>query len=184
MIRMVFCIAAILLSATVHAGEAQEVIRLWGGQGGLWKGHIDIYGPASSAANTVALSTRWDAVPDRSIVTKVETFTGPQTEASAVTVMYAAAEGDAIITPYFANGRQRDYRFAVVAVSITDATHWTTTIATPGTQEIYEDRPAQLRYVRTRRGDTIENTKEVRFLDGEEPGTYELRSYIRQTRAP
>ncbi|MFT7287928.1 MAG: hypothetical protein ACI87W_002043 [Halieaceae bacterium] len=184
MIRIIIFLAAALLSAIAQAGEAQNVIRLWGGQGGLWKGHIDIYGPASPVAKTVALTTRWDAAPDQSIVTKIETFSSPDTELSSVTVMFAAADGGDIITPYFAKGRQRDYRFSVVAVSLSDATHWTTTIATPGLQEIYEDRPAQLRYLRTRNGDTIENTKEVRFLDGARTGSYELRSFIRQTREP
>jgi hypothetical protein len=177
------CLLAVLSPAGAGNDAVHDVLRLWGSQGGPWQGHIDIYGPDSAEPETVRLTTRWDAVSDHSIVTKIETFTAPTAENSAVTVMLADIDDETIVTPYFANGRQRDYRFSVDSVAVTDETHWTTIIATPGTEEIYEDRPARLRYVRTRDGDTIENTKEVRFLDGDGDGAWELRSFIRQTLA-
>ncbi|MEQ8516035.1 MAG: hypothetical protein RIC38_10560 [Chromatocurvus sp.] len=116
-------------------------------------------------------------------MTKVETFSRAQDEASAVTVMFAGSGDGDIVTPYFTNGKQRDYHFSVVSVSMTDETHWTTVIGTPGEQETYENRPAELRYRRTRNGDVIENTKDVRFLDNA-AGAWETRSFIRQTRLP
>ena len=96
--------------------------------------------------------------------------------------MYVDQQSAQIVTPYFANGRQSNYRFSLESVSVTDATHWRTVIVTPGREERYEGRPAHLRYVRTRNGDVVENTKEVRFLDVGENAHYELRSFIRQSR--
>ncbi|MFK7831286.1 MAG: hypothetical protein AB8B57_16050 [Congregibacter sp.] len=58
--------------------------------------------------------------------------------------------------------------------------HWTTVVATPDGQETYENRPGELRYARTRDGYTLDNTKEVKFLDGAGNGVYEWRSFIRQ----
>lgn len=190
MIRTFQILVVALLVNLAYADDVDDVLRLWGAQGGPWIGHIDIYGPDSPEPQTVGLVTKWDAASDSSIVTKIETFRGPDTEISAVTLMLADEEEGGILTPYFANGRQRDYRFAVDTVSLIDDTHWTIVVATPGGQEAYEGRPARLRYVRTRNGDTIENTKEVRFLDGVSAGSsdaqnveggYELRSFIRQT---
>jgi hypothetical protein len=164
-------------------GDAGEALALWGAQGGPWKGYIEIYGPKSPDAQRRALTTRWDAVPDYSVLTKIETFGAPGDDFSAVTIMFADPEQNHIVTPYFSGGQQRDYRFSVVSVEVMDDTHWTTVIGTAGAQEVYEERPAILRYLRTRDGDLIENTKEVRFLD-DAGGGYELRSFIRQTLSP
>jgi hypothetical protein len=168
--------------APAAAGDLQEVLRLWALQTGQWEGRIDIYGPDSATPQTIGLSTRWDAVPDHTTVTKIETFRAADRESSAVTLMFADPDAGVIVTPYFINGQQRDYHFSVQSVSVVDDTHWTITIATPQEQEIYEGRPAVLRYVRKRDGDVIENTKEVKFLDQQSSGDYELRSRIRQAR--
>lgn len=178
--RFLLLLVLSFASALAGAGEVQDVLRLWAQQAGRWEGHIEIFGPDSSTPQTLGLVTRWDAVPDSSIVTKLETFSGARGDSSAVTLMYADTDPGRIVTPYFVNGKQRNYHFSVVSVSVVDDTHWTTVIASPGEQEVYEDRPAVLRYVRERRGNVIENTKEVRFLDDEGAGEYELRSLIRQ----
>ena len=187
--RLILGLATMLCIAWASAEDARDVLALWGAQGGPWEGHIDIYSADLPQPQTVLLTSKWDAVPDHSMVTKIETFTTPDAQHSAVTLMFAGAsqhEGAhqlEIVTPYFAGGLQRDYRFVVLSVSVTDDTHWTTVIASPDGKEIYEGRPAVLRYVRTRDGDVIENTKEVRFLDERSEGEYELRSFIRQTRS-
>ena len=49
---------------------------------------------------------------------------------------------------------------------------------------MYEGRPAVLRYVRTRSGNSVENIKEVNFLDDDGDDSFELRSFIRQTLTP
>ena len=181
--RLILGLATMLCIAWASAEDARDVLALWGAQGGPWEGHIDIYSADLPQPQTVLLNTKWDAVPDHSMVTKIETFTTPDAQHSAVTLMYADADQREIVTPYFSNGRQRDYRFLVLSVSVTDDTHWTTVIASPDGKDVYEGRPAVLRYVRTRDGDVIENTKEVRFLDERSEGEYELRSFIRQTRS-
>ncbi len=180
-LRAVPVIALALAAITTRASEVEDVLRLWGSQAGPWQGYIDIYGLDSPEPTTVRLTTNWDAVPDSSIVTKIETFSSNDGTMSAVTLMLADGDSGNLLTPYFAAGRQRDYRFAVVSVAVTDPTHWVTVIATPGGQEVYEDRPARLRYVRTREGNTIENTKEVLFLDDASDGEWQLRSHIRQS---
>lgn len=184
MIRSLALILALVVARPAFADDIETVLALWGAQVGLWTGEIDIYGPGGSGPQTVGLKTKWDTVPDHAIVTKIETFIGPDSETSSVTVMFADTDERTIVTPYFANGRQRNYRFAVVSVSVDDPVHWTTVIATPDEQEIYEARPAVLRYVRTRMGNKIENTKEVNFLDDNGDDTFELRSLIRQTLPP
>lgn len=183
MAKLMLGLATMLCIACARAEDARDVLALWGAQGGPWEGHIDIYSPDSPQPQTMLLSTKWDAVPDQSIVTKIETFAAPDVQNSAVTLMFADAGLKDIVTPYFTNGQQRDYRFAVISVSVTDDTHWTTVIASPDGKEVYEGRPAVLRYIRTRDGDVIENIKEVRFLDERSEGEYELRSFIRQTRS-
>lgn len=169
-----------LCSTSALADNVNEVLRLWAKQSGSWTGSIDIYSGASPDAMTIDLLTRWDATPDYKTITKIETFVAPQGQNTSVTVMFRDGETDNIVTPYFTKGQQRDYHFSVLSFSETDDENWTTVIASPDGQEIYEERPAVLRYVRTRTGDSIVNTKEVNFLDDDED-IFELRSYIRQS---
>ena len=184
MLRSLTVLASLGFCGHVCADNVEAVLALWGAQAGPWTGHIDIYGPVDPEPQTVGLRTTWEAVPgDASgpiTVTKIETFIGPSRQTSSVTLMFAASEPNRIVTPYFVNGKQQDFRFSVESVSVTDETHWTTVIASPDDQEVYEGRPAVLRYVRTRSGDTVENTKEVNFLDDGGDETFELRSFIRQ----
>lgn len=181
LLRLISLLVCLLPPGTTLADQAQEALRLWGSQGGPWQGHIDIYGPDSQEPTTVSLITHWDALPDFSALTKRETFIADDRETSALTVMFAEPDSQIIVTPYFIGGRQRDFRFEVLSVSVTDDSHWEIVIASPGGEEEYEGRPALLRYVRRRSGDTIENTKEVRFLDDRGDSEYQLRSYISQT---
>lgn len=167
--------------AAAAADDVNEVLRLWATQSGDWAGTIDIYSADNPDAVTIDLLTRWDATPDSKTITKIETFVAPQGQNTSVTIMLEDRETGHIVTPYFTNGQQRDYFFSVVSSSKTNDQNWTTVIASPDGQEIYEDRPAVLRYVRTRTGDSIVNTKEVNFLDDDQD-IFELRSYIRQSR--
>jgi hypothetical protein len=185
-LRSLVLLAALGCCGPASAADVQEVLALWGAQSGPWNGHIDIYGPGGEKPRTVGLQTKWEAVPgdgSRPVaVTKIETFIGPDSRMSSITLMFSGSEPGTIDTPYFANGKQENFRFKVVSVSVVDATHWKTVIASPGASEVYEGRPAVLRYVRTRSGDTVENTKEVNFLDDGGDEKFELRSFIRQTR--
>jgi hypothetical protein len=181
-LRTAFAMLILLTtSVPVWAETAEEVLSLWASQPGMWVGDIVIYGPAGTEPRTVGLTTTWNATPDKRVPVKIETFSTPDGEFSSVTLMLADPESDGIVTPYFSNGKQRDYRFSVLEVTQSDDTHWTTVIASPDGQEVYEGRPAILRYIRTRGGNLIENTKEVNFLDDDGDETYELRSFIRQS---
>lgn len=181
MLRKVI-ITTMLLSAPtqVRAGSTEDVLRLWAQQTGMWVGEIVIYGPSNTNPQTEHLKTRWQSTPDNKMPVKFETFDRASGDLSTVTVMMSEADSLGIVTSYFYNGTQRDYRFKVLDALETDERHWTTVIASPEGKEIYEGRPAVLRYVRTRSGDTIENTKEVNFLDDGGDETFEIRSRIHQ----
>lgn len=176
-------LAAVMPVGPAWAGDIEDVLRLWATQRGQWSGSIDIYAGSDPVPTTVDLITRWDATPDQAVITKIETFVSPTGQNSSVTLMLAASDSEPgkIVTPYFTNGKQRNYYFSVVSSSVTDDVNWTTIIASPDEQEIYEDRAAILRYVRTRTGSSIINTKEVNFLDDDGDDTYQLRSLIKQT---
>lgn len=181
MLRTVI-ITIMLLSAStqVRADPTEDVLRLWAQQTGMWVGEIVIYGPANTVPQTEKLKTRWQSTPDNKMPVKFETFARSSGDLSTVTVNIAEPDTMGIVTSYFSNGKQRDYRFMVLDVSEKDEKHWKTVIASPDGKEIYEGRPAVLRYVRTRSGDTIENTKEVNFLDDGGDETFEIRSRIHQ----
>lgn len=182
MIKLLSLLCVVLVSGAASADPVTDALRLWSSQQGIWVGEIDIYGPDGTEPQTVGLRTMWNATPDQAVPVKIETFSSPRGQFSSVTLMLADSNDGRIVTPYFSNGKQRDYYFSVVRVEETDDANWTIVIASPNGEEIYEDRPAVLRYVRTRTGDTIENTKEVNFLDDDGDDTFELRSFIRQTR--
>lgn len=179
MIRRTAILLGVLLGGPAFGGATEDVLRAWATQKGEWHGHIDIYSAQSPAPQTVTLHSSWDATPDGTGITRIETFVSAAGSNSSVTAMFADPQTGDIVTPYFTNSVQRDYRFAVVSAEITDESHWTTVIASPGGEEEYEDRPAVLRYVRTRTGNSLTSTKEVNFLDDDED-VFELRSYIEQ----
>lgn len=188
---MIRCLAAFVLALTTAlsvsssiAGEVEDVLRLWATQRGQWTGSIDIYAGSDPNPTTVDLVTHWDTTPDQAVITKIETFISETSQNSSVTLMFAAPDSNKIVTPYFTGSKQRDYYFAVVSSDVTDDLNWTTVIASPDGQEVYENRPAVLRYVRTRTGMSIVNTKEVNFLDDNGDDTFELRSLINQTMTP
>lgn len=169
--------ASVLQAASITAAPA-EVLRLWGTQKGQWQGQIEIYSAGKAEPLVVGLTSTWDQTPDAKIITKIETFSRPGAADHSVTLMMA--DGDnSIVTPYYAGGKQHDYKFDVVSATVTDDSHWTTVIASPSGREVYEGRSAVLRYTRIRNGDVIDNLKEVKFLDGEH--AFEKRSVIRQT---
>jgi hypothetical protein len=163
-----------------HGGEVTDTLKLWADQKGTWFGTIKIYSAGKSSPAIMDLTTSWDRTPDGQSITKIETFSTPERQNHSVTLMFQDRAKNTIKTPYFTNGAQKDYAFAVTSVDVKDATRWTTVTTTVEGEETYENRPAVLRYTRTRTGDTIENLKEVRFLDG--PDKYEVRSVIRQTK--
>lgn len=180
---VLLCLGAVSnVPASAAADDVETVLNLWGAQSGPWTGYIDIYGHGSDQPQRVDLETTWDSVVSdgATTVTKTETFQAPSRNTSSVTLMFAGSDPGTIATPYFVNGNQQDFRFAVQSVTVDDEIHWTTTIASPDGQETYEGRTAVLRYVRTRNGNQIENTKEVNFLDDDDD-TFELRSLVRQT---
>jgi hypothetical protein len=82
-------------------------------------------------------------------------------------------------TSYIVGGKDEPFSFSFVSVELRDDTHWKTVIASAPGSEKYEGRPATLRYVRERNGDTIESWKDVQFADG--PHDFEPRSRITQT---
>lgn len=165
MIRLIALLSGLVLSSQAASTEVEDVLKAWATQQGQWEGYIDIYSADANDLTTVTLLSSWDAIPSGTRLTRIETFVSERGENSSVTVMYADPDTGHIVTPYFANGPQRDYRFAVISSDLIDDTHWTTVVASPDGQEEYEGRPAVLRYVRTRTGDTLVSTKEVDFLD-------------------
>ncbi|MDX2143032.1 MAG: hypothetical protein SFV19_06735 [Rhodospirillaceae bacterium] len=179
-VRVFAAVVALGLSAPAHAGGVTDALKLWGGQKGTWFGKIEIYSAGNPTPAVVDLTTSWDRTPDGLGVTKIETFSTPERQTHSVTLMFRDATKDTIKTPYFVGGVQKDYQFAVTSVTAKDEAHWTVVTTTVEGEETYENRPAVLRYTRTRNGDTVENLKEVRFLDG--PDKFEVRSVIRQTK--
>ncbi len=98
---------------------------------------------------------------------------------STVKVTFVDQAAQNFHTAYFVNGREASYSFSFISVEATDDSHWKTIIAsTPGSEK-YEGRPAILRYIRVRNGDTIESWKDVEFADRN--NDFEARSKIVQT---
>jgi hypothetical protein len=181
-VRAFFAVVILGLSAQAHGGEVTDTLKLWADQKGTWFGTIEIYSAGKPKPTVMDLTTSWDKTPDGQSITKIETFSTPERQNHSVTLMFQDKAKNTIKTPYFVNGSQKDYAFAVRSLDAKDTTHWTTVTTTVEGEETYENRPAVLRYTRKRTGDTIENLKEVRFLDG--PDTYEIRSVIRQSKLP
>lgn len=172
-------VAFVLSTARVaYADDMQEVMRLWCTQVGTWAGKIDVTGPDGKATQFELVTTH-DCTENGAHHIVRERF-GSGLSTVKVTFIDRAAKN--FQTAYFAGGKQAPYSFDFVSVESTDDKHWKTIIAsTPGTEQ-YEGKPAILRYIRVRNGDTIESWKDVQFPDGK--ADYEPRSRIVQTLRP
>jgi hypothetical protein len=163
------------LSAEPTAGDMEKVMHLWCTQSGTWTGQIDVTSKDGRVQRLELVTTHDCTEASRYHIVRERFGSG----LSTVKVTYVDAAARAFHTAYFADGKESPYRYSFVSVEATDDRHWKTVIASaPGT-ETYEGRPATLRYVRVRNGDTIENWKDVRFAAGKLD--FEQRSKIVQT---
>jgi len=158
-----------------QADDLERVMHAWCTQVGTWTGKIEVTAAGGKTEQLELVSTH-DCTEGASVHIVRERFGNG---ASTVKVTFIDPAAGNFHTSYFAGGRDAPYSFSFVSVELRDDTHWKTIIAsTPGT-ETYEGRPAILRYIRVRNGDTIESWKDVRFANGE--NDFEPRSRIIQT---
>jgi len=171
-------IMAITIAPPASGGDMEKVMQLWCTQVGTWTGMIDITAVDGKSSQQELVTTH-DCTEAASFHIVRERF---GSGASTVKVTFIDPSTQNFHTGYFANGKSSPYEFSFVSVEATDETHWKTIIAsTPGSEK-YEGRPAILRYVRVRNGDTIESWKDVQFEDGK--NDFEPRSKIVQTLRP
>jgi formylglycine-generating enzyme required for sulfatase activity len=173
-----FC-ALLLMSPAARAdmmADMDLVMRLWCTQAGVWSGDIDITSKDGKVSRS-ALVSRHDCTDAAAHHIVSERFGGGPSTVKVTIVDRAAGH---FHTGYFAGGTEAPYEFDFVSVEQRDDAHWKTVIASkPGT-ETYEGRPAILRYIRVRDGDTVESWKDVQFADG--TADFEPRSKIVQRR--
>ncbi len=182
-------VVALLLTVAIALGPAalaQEsasasmarVMQLWCTQEGDWSGDIDVTAPDGKITRS-KLTTRHMCTQGMAHHITSERF---GVGLSTVKVTYIDGAAGIFRTEYFAGGKQASYEFSFVSIESKDDSHWKTIIASkPGT-ELYEGRPAVLRYIRVRDGDVIESWKDVQFADGTQD--FEPRSKIVQKRLP
>jgi len=168
-------ISTMFMGSSASASDMEKVMQLWCSQVGTWTGMIDITA-ADGETRRDELVTIHDCTEASSFHIVRERFgSGPST----VKVTFIDKATQNFHTEYFVNGKSSPYEFSFVSVEATDETHWKTVIeSTPGSEK-YEGRPAILRYIRVRNGDTIESWKDVQFEDGQMK--FEPRSKIVQT---
>jgi len=169
-------LALALFGGTARAADFDTVMKAWCTQAGEWRGDIDVT-DAKAKMQRIALRTHHDCDPNAKLHTVRERFGDGE---STVKVTYADAKANVFRTEYFAGGTQRGYQYGFISVEMTDPAHWKTVIMTPPGTETYDGRPALVRYVRIRNGDTVESLKEVQYTDA--PGEFRQRSRIVQRR--
>jgi hypothetical protein len=158
-----------------RADDMEGIMRLWCTQVGTWTGKIDVTS-ADGKTTQLELVTNHECTENAKFHIVRERF-GSGVSTVKVTFVDQAVKN--FHTAYFANGREAPYSFSFVSIEATDNSHWKTIIAsTPGSEK-YEGRPAILRYIRVRNGDTIESWKDVQFADGK--NDFQPRSKIVQT---
>ena len=168
-------IPAMAMAQPASTGDMEKVMQLWCTQEGTWTGMIDITS-ADGKSSQQELVTTNDCTEAASHHIVRERF---GSGASTVKVTFIDKATQNFHTDYIANRKSSPYEFTFVSVEATDDTHWKTIIeSTPGSEK-YEGRPAILRYIRERNGDTIESWKDVNFDD--EKKDFEPRSKIVQT---
>ena len=169
-------LALALLAGTARAADFDMVMKAWCTQAGDWRGDIDVT-DANAKTQRIALLSHHDCDTDARLHTVRERFGNGE---STVKVTYADAKANVFRTEYFSGGTQRGYQYGFISVEMTDPAHWKTVIMTPAGTETYDGRPALVRYVRIRNGDTVESLKEVQYTDA--PGEFRQRSRIVQHR--
>jgi hypothetical protein len=174
--------ASLILAGTTLAptcfaqpDDLEKVMRAWCTQVGTWSGSIDVTSVDGKTERLELVSTH-DCTEGSKLHIVRERF---GSGVSTVKVSFIDPQSGNFHTSYFSGGRDAPYSFAFVSVEMRDDTHWKTVIASTPGSETYEGRPAILRYIRVREGDTIESWKDVQFADGRKD--FEPRSRIVQT---
>jgi hypothetical protein len=167
--------AGTALAGEPLADDMKKVMHAWCTQAGTWTGLIDVTAPGGKRERLELVTTHDCTEASRHHIARERFGSG----VSTVKVTFIDDAARAFHTAYFAGGRDSPYRFSFVSVELTDDTHWKTIIASAPGAETYEGRPATLRYIRVRNGDTVESWKDVQFADGKQD--FEPRSRILQT---
>lgn len=168
-------VTGIAMAQPASAGDMEKVMQLWCTQVGTWTGMIDITAADGKSTQQELVTTHDCTEASLHHIVRERFGSG----ASTVKVTFINKSTQNFHTDYVANGKSSPYEFTFVSVEATDETHWKTIIeSTPGSEQ-YEGRPAILRYIRVRNGDTIESWKDVQFEDGTKD--FESRSKIVQT---
>jgi hypothetical protein len=171
----------VLASSTIgsrclaQSADLEKVMRAWCSQTGTWTGSINVTAADGKTERLDLVSTH-DCTEGSKLHVVRERF---GSGVSTVKVTFIDLAAGNFHTSYFSGGRDAPYSFSFVSVELRDDTHWKTVIASTPGSETYEGRPAILRYIRVRDGDTIESWKDVQFADGH--SDYEPRSRIVQT---
>lgn len=184
-LRIVAALATVLLWSLAltprgMAGEPSEsdlgkVMRLWCTQAGTWSGTIDVVNPDGKAQRMELVTTHDCTESAQHHIVRERFGLG----LSTVKVTFVDVATKAFQTNYFAGGKESPFRFVFVSVEARDDAHWKTIIASAPGSETYEGRPATLRYIRVREGDTVTSWKDVQFVGGKQD--FEPRSRIVQT---
>ena len=162
-VATVFGIALILAGASsAGADDMERIMQLWCTQAGVWTGDIDVTA-ADGKALRLTLESEHSCTENAAHHVVRERF---GSGASTLKVTFIDRAVQQFHTAYFTRGKEAPYLFSAVSVEGTDNTHWKTIIASVPGSEMYEGRPAILRYIRVRNGDVIESWKDVQLSDG------------------
>lgn len=157
---------------------ARQTMQLWCLQAGTWRGEIAIVDAAGRTTKAALTSVHGCSSDGRwHLVSETFAVPGRADDATAKVTYVPADRADQFVTAYFAHGGETQHRYRAVEAQARDPTHWTTTVESTDAGDVFEGKPATMRYIRAMDGTTLEARKEVR-LTGETAFT--VRSRILQ----
>ena len=158
---------------------AQQLLAQLCTQSGLWRGAIDIVS-ADGKTERPLLESSHECTRQGGFSLDRERFiTNGTIKVETIKVTYLDTKSGDIVVQYFADGHRSEHRYRAIEVVSKDRRHWSTTLESTSAGDLFDGRPATMRYIRSRIGNKIESRKEVRFNTPE--AKFVTRSTIIQT---
>ena len=135
------------------------------GSTGSWNGQLYYLDYQSGRRFGIPMRVDAELTPDGATMIRNLTFTDPGNLVHAVNLVTVDRDSGELVEAYFRQGKGEMLRYEIVDARYGGEREWQLVYEQDGTDD---DRPARIRHTIERKGNELNSTKEVRFLDDDE----------------
>lgn len=159
---LVLALVIALLQMPAWAKDADQARAAFASITGNWTGELYYLDYQTGQRFGIPMNVAAEVTPDGATLLQKVRFTDPGVEVYAMTLTTVSQESGEVLEAYFREQRGEYLRYRLAGVEYQSAEQWSLVMEREGSDD---DRPATIRTTLSRRGDSLDSLKEVRFSD-------------------